>query len=83
MAGNTRRRGTQRLDDGPSTDDIEQFSGVTTTCPACGTEIHDDVVICWKCGHAIGDPTDERSPTWVVVTIALILVAMLIWVVRW
>lgn len=82
MAGNARRRGTQPLDDGPSTDDIDRFSGVTTSCPSCGTEIRDDVDLCWKCGHAISDPTDQRSPVWIVVAIALVLGAMLFWVTR-
>jgi uncharacterized membrane protein YvbJ len=55
---------------------------VTTSCPACGTEVHDDVEICWKCGHALGDPADQRSPVWIVVAIALVLGAMLFWVTR-
>ena len=38
-------------DDLPSDEDIERFSGVTVPCPGCGTVLHDDVGVCWNCGH--------------------------------
>ena len=56
-------------DEGPSAEDIAAFSDPTRPCPSCGVDLHDDVAICWKCGHAV-DGSDEAKgpPTWIVIT---------------
>jgi uncharacterized protein (DUF983 family) len=64
-------------DDGPLDEDIERFSGATRPCPKCATELHDDVDLCWKCGHALGADGDEKSvPIWIIVTAGLVLLAI-------
>jgi hypothetical protein len=63
-------------DDGPSDADLERFGHVTTKCPACGTEIMDDVAICYKCGHAILDPMHAKHH-WLWWAIAILVVATL------
>lgn len=69
-------------DDGPSPDDVERFSGVTVKCPECGTEVLDEVEICWKCGHAIQERDRFRSvPLWTGVVVILLIAAMLLWMV--
>ncbi|MBS0190846.1 MAG: hypothetical protein U0573_03000 [Phycisphaerales bacterium] len=45
-------------DDGPSEEDLERFAGVTQVCPACRTELYDDVDLCWKCGRPLAGERD-------------------------
>jgi len=61
--------------EGPSATDLERFSGVTVRCPACKTELMDDVALCYKCGHALGDPAEPpaRSRAWIWITAAILL----------
>lgn len=65
-------------DEGPSAEDLERFGDVTQKCPNCGTEIFDDVAVCWKCGESIM-ATREVNPAWriwVAVIVGLLIVAM-------
>lgn len=67
-------------DDGPSAEDVERFSGVTIRCPECGTEVLDEVEVCWKCGHAIRERDRFRAiPVWTTVIAILLIAAMLFW----
>jgi uncharacterized protein (DUF983 family) len=65
------------LDEGPSADDIARFGDVTVNCPECGTEMFDDVAICWKCGHAVGVNArrDGGPPIWVAAAAVLVILA--------
>jgi len=75
------RRGED--EDGPLDEDLDRFSGATQACPKCGTELHDDVELCWKCGHALGAEVDQKGlPKWVLVTVGVVLLAMLAWMMR-
>lgn len=57
----------------PREEDLDQFSGVTRTCPECKAEVYDEAELCWKCGHAFsGDP--KPLPRWIII-VALILLA--------
>ena len=73
------------LDEEPSEEDIERFGGATQKCPECGTELYDDVEVCWKCGRALmaGDRDSQKWVVWVaVVLVMVILGGALWWVVR-
>src|SRR5688572_8175612 len=52
--------------DAPSAEDIARFSDVTVKCPECGTELSDDVALCWKCGRPVGSgaPGQGKLPVW-------------------
>src|SRR5688572_22974846 len=54
--------------DGPSKEDIERFGDVTVKCPECGTELFDDVALCWNCGRPVGPgaPGEGRVPVWAI-----------------
>lgn len=65
-------------DEGPSAADLDRFGGVTQTCPSCGAEIYDEAAVCWKCGHALGDPADRKSPVWLIVVVALVIVGLVL-----
>lgn len=73
------------LDEGPSAADIERFGDVTVSCPECGTEMFDDVAICWKCGHAVGVNAKKEGgpPIWAIIATLLVLAAFVfIFVIR-
>jgi uncharacterized protein (DUF983 family) len=63
--------------DGPSREDVERFSDVTVKCPECGTQLFDDVEMCWKCGRALraNTPDETKVPVWVIATVVLIILA--------
>jgi uncharacterized OB-fold protein len=61
-------------DEGPSADDIERFSDATVTCPGCGTTLHDDVDLCYKCGRALGAEDEIRMPSKGTMIVALIVI---------
>lgn len=72
------------LDEDPQPADLERFSGVTMTCPACGAELYDDVAVCWQCASPVGPGAPRRSGgiPWVAlvagaVILALVLTALL------
>jgi hypothetical protein len=68
------------FDEFPSDEDIERFSDVTFKCPECGTELYDDVAICWNCGHAVGARVNpgEGIPRWVIVVAVLVAAGVLL-----
>lgn len=75
-----RERDEDELDEGPSPEDIERFGDVTVTCPECGTEMFDDVAICWKCGHAVGVNAKKEGgpPLWVAAAAVLVILAFVL-----
>lgn len=76
----TKRRGQRELDEGPSEADVERFGDVTTTCKHCGTEVYDDVEMCWSCGAALGGSDSvTMPPKWVMWTSAVLLGLFLMW----
>jgi uncharacterized protein (DUF983 family) len=82
-----RRRGPidpDELDEDPSAEDMERFGDVTQKCPKCGTELYDDVEICWNCGHALMS-RPERTPATltVVLIVVMVLVLMLVFARIW
>jgi len=70
--------------DGPSEEDIERFGDVTVKCPECGTELFDDVAVCWKCGRALqaGTPDESRAPVWFIAAAILVIAAFLVAYIR-
>ena len=75
------RRPRPEVDDGPSEEDIERFGGVTQACPECGTELFDDVTVCWNCGHVLSSVRSRGLPTWATIVVVLVVIAILIvWV---
>lgn len=78
------RRAIQRgdpdeTDDGPSSEDVERFSGVTQNCPHCGVELYDDAELCWKCGMAVTQAARKGSSVWVIVVVVLLIVSLAVW----
>ncbi len=72
-------------DDGPSEADVARFGDVTIKCPECGTELFDDVAVCWKCGRAVGPgaPEDRHGPpVWMMVTVIVLVCVMVFWLTR-
>ncbi len=68
----------QAIDEGPSPDDVERFADVTVRCKECGTELFDDVQMCYQCGRAVmGEDRTKRLPPWVLVIIVLIAIVTL------
>lgn len=74
----TRRRVPRPADEDendPRAEDLEQFSGVTRTCPECRSEVYDEAEICWKCGHAFsGEP--KPLPRWAVVVMVIVVLVL-------
>ncbi len=70
-----------RDDEGPSQADLERFSGVTRPCPECGAELHDDVELCWKCGHALQAPSG-KPPWWIIAGGIAAIIALVVFFVR-
>jgi hypothetical protein len=74
------RRGDDEIDEGPSEADLERFGGVTQTCPECGTELYDDVGVCWNCGTPVGiGRRKSRGGPWAAIVVALILIAFILY----
>jgi hypothetical protein len=72
-------------DDGPQAADIARFGDVTIKCPECGTELFDDVALCWKCGRAVGSGAPDETkgpPLWAVITVIVIAAAFVIFLTR-
>lgn len=70
-----RRQPRGEHDDGPTDADIERFSDVTQKCPKCGTELYDDVEICWNCGHALGSNSNPAKGVWIAIVVGVLLLA--------
>lgn len=68
--------------DGPSKEDLARFGDVTIKCPECGTELFDDVALCWSCGRPVGPgaPGEGKVPTWAVVVAAVLIIGFLYYV---
>lgn len=66
--------------EGPSREDISRFDDVTVKCPECGTELFDDVAICWKCGRALGSGAAKagKFPVVTVIVVVLVIVGFLV-----
>jgi hypothetical protein len=66
--------------DGPSRADLERFGDVTMKCPECGTELFDDVAVCWKCGRPVGPgaPAQGKQSPWVLIAIIITVLAVLL-----
>jgi uncharacterized OB-fold protein len=79
---NYRRDQDEELDEGPSAEDIARFSDVTVRCANCGTEMFDDVALCWKCGHAVGvdakGPTGTGVPVWAIAAAVVVVIAFVL-----
>lgn len=69
---------SHEIDEGPSEEDIARFGDVTVRCRECGTELYDDVAVCWNCGRAVGGSDEAgRLPWWALVAAILAAAAML------
>jgi hypothetical protein len=67
------------LDESPSEEDLERFGDVTQTCPQCGTELYDDVDLCWNCGHALmSRPARPPAALIVVLIVVLLVIGLLV-----
>lgn len=68
------------LDEDPQPADLERFSDVTMTCPACGVELYDDVALCWSCGSAVGPGAAEQKggPPWALLIVAAVVLALVV-----
>lgn len=69
------------LDEDPQESDLEAFGDVTVTCPKCGSVLHDDVELCWKCGHALGDgPSPPKAwVLWVAGGLVVLILGGAVW----
>jgi predicted nucleic acid-binding Zn ribbon protein len=65
----------------PSEEDIARFSDVTVKCPECGTELFDDVAVCWKCGRALSetDRAQSKKILWIMVGVITIVGVFLLY----
>jgi hypothetical protein len=75
------------IDEDPSDEDVEHFSGDTAFCPDCGAEVWDGAEVCPECGAYIADTISTRPPIqqwfrtkWFVLVIIALLIAMLMWI---
>lgn len=72
-------------DDGPSDADIARFGDVTVKCPECGTELYDDVALCWKCGRPVGPGAPKESngaPLWIIITVLAVIATFVLFSTR-
>lgn len=75
-----RRAEFEEDDEGPSPEDVARFSDATVRCSNCGTEMLDDVALCWKCGHAVGVDAKHGggAPVWVAAVAVLVILAFVL-----
>ncbi len=55
--------GLRMIDEDPSPDDLERFSGETAFCPNCGAEVWDQAEVCSSCGAYLHGETVSEPPT--------------------
>lgn len=67
-----RRREEDEPDEGPSPEDLERFGDVTVKCRGCGTELYDDVAVCWNCGRAVMASDGEGGVPWWAMVAAIV-----------
>ncbi len=73
-----RRREMEDDADMPNPADVRRLNdNVTRRCPNCKKEIFDDAEVCYHCGDAVVTGSSRGQSPWVVVVIALIIVAFL------
>ena len=77
---NRRPRDENEIDEGPQQADIERFSHVTKSCPACKKDVFDDTAICYHCGHAFERTTagSGKTPLWVIATIGVLVLVFVL-----
>ena len=70
------------IDEDPTPEDIERFSGETGFCPDCGEELWDQAGQCPSCGVFLAGQTATRHPVegrlrrgWIVLVAAITLLA--------
>ena len=70
------------IDEDPSPEDIERFSGETGFCPDCGEEVWDQAGQCPSCGAFLAGQTATRHPVegglrrrWMVLVAVIALLA--------
>lgn len=70
------------IDEDPSPEDIERFSGETGFCPDCGAEVWDQAGQCPSCGALLAGQTATRHPVqgqlrrgWIVLVAVIVLLA--------
>ena len=50
------------IDQDPSPEDLERFSGDTAFCPDCGAEVWDQAEVCSSCGAYLHGETVSQPP---------------------
>lgn len=71
------RRKRPANDPYPLEADLQRFSGITQTCPDCGTELYDDVEQCWNCGSAVGPGNRPRTvPPWMLLVLGAVIAGL-------
>ncbi len=70
------------IDEDPTPEDIERFSGETGFCPDCGEELWDQAGQCPSCGVFLAGQTATRDPVegrlrrgWIVLVAVITLLA--------
>lgn len=73
------------IDEDPSPEDIERFSGETAYCPECGAQIWDQADICPECYAYLGGHTNLRPPVqewfrrkWFVLVVIMALIGFVL-----
>ncbi len=69
------------IDEDPTPEDIERFSGETGFCPDCGAEVWDQAGQCPSCGTILAGQTATRHPVagtmrrrWIALIAVIVLV---------
>lgn len=67
------------ISDLPQRADVERFSAVTRTCPACKKDVFDDVAACYHCGEYLDTSADRRGPPrWAIVVAGVLLLGLVL-----
>ncbi len=54
--------GLTMIDEDPSPEDLERFSGDTALCPDCGAQVWDQAEVCSSCGAYLHGETVSQPP---------------------